>query len=125
MSPDRPEQRRIPIRPEEEEPVFQSPWEARVFSIAVHMSRAGLFTWDEFRDRLIAEIARPDASEDYYQNWLRALEGLLDDKGTLIAEEIDRELAELKANPPAPQHHSHQPDKPLRVFPPASGSGRN
>ncbi len=121
MSSDRPEDRKIPLRPEEDEPVFHTPWEARVFSIAVSLSRHGLFTWEEFRERLIAEIARPDASEDYYQNWLRALEGLLDDKGTLIAEEVDRELAELKANPPAPEHHSHQPDKPLRVFPPPRG----
>ncbi len=124
MSPDHPE-RKIPLRPEEDEPVFRTPWEARVFSIAVSLSRHGLFTWEEFRQRLIAEIARPDASEDYYQNWLRALEGLLDDKGTMISEEIDRELAELKANPPAPQRHSHQPDKPLRVFPPTTGTGRS
>ncbi len=124
MSPDDSD-RKIPIRPEEDEPVFRTPWEARVFSIAVQLSRRGLFSWEEFRQRLIAEIARPDASEDYYQNWLRALEGLLDDKGTLISEEIDRELTELRANPPAPQHHSHQPDKPLLVFPPAPGTGRN
>ena len=96
---------------------------SRVFSIAVQLSRRGLYSWEEFRQRLIAEIAGPDASEDYYQNWLRALEGLLDDKGTLIAEEIDRELAELRASPPAPQHHSHQPDKPLLVCPPTPGSG--
>lgn len=116
--------RKIPIRPEQDEPVFETPWEARVFSIAVQLSRHGLFTWEEFRQRLISEIARPDASEDYYQNWLRALEGLLDDKGTLISDEIERELAALRANPPAPQHHSHQPDKPLLVFPPTPGPGR-
>jgi nitrile hydratase accessory protein len=124
MSPDRPE-RKIPVDPEQDEPVFRTPWEARVFSIAVSLSRHGLFTWEEFRQRLIAEIARPDASEDYYQNWLRALEGLLDDKGTLISDEIERELAALQANPPAPQRHSHQPDKPLRVFPPIPGTGRS
>jgi nitrile hydratase accessory protein len=124
MSADGPE-RKIPLHPGEEEPVFRTPWEARVFSIAVHLNRRGLFTWEDFRQRLIAEIGRPDASEDYYQNWLRALEGLLDDRGTLIAEEIDRELAELAANPPAPQHHSHEPDKPLRVFPSTPGTGRN
>lgn len=124
MSPDDPT-RKIPISPEQDEPVFRTPWEARVFSIAVSLSRHGLFTWEEFRQRLIAEIGRPDASEDYYQNWLRALEGLLDDKGTLISDEIERELAALQANPPAPQHHSHQPDKPLRVFPPLPGTGRS
>jgi hypothetical protein len=38
------------------EPVFNEPWESRAFGIAVAICERGLFTWDEFRDQLIAEI---------------------------------------------------------------------
>jgi nitrile hydratase accessory protein len=103
--------------PSGDERTFRTPWEARVFSIAVTLSRHGLFSWDEFREHLIAEINGPDASPDYYQNWLHALEEMLTDKGTLIADEIEAELAALEADQPHPQKHSHPPDQPLRTHP--------
>jgi nitrile hydratase accessory protein len=70
--------------------VFSAPWEARAFAIALKLSEAGLFTWDEFRERLIAEVGASDrvherdgTSEhgEYYEHFLRALERLLDEKG--------------------------------------------
>ena len=71
------------------EHVFSAPWEARSFAIALKLSEAGLFTWDEFRDRLIAEVgasdkihARDGTSDhgEYYEHFLRALERLLHEK---------------------------------------------
>ena len=70
--------------------VFSAPWEARAFAIALQLSKSGYFTWDEFRDRLIAEVrasdkirARDGTSEhgEYYDHFLHALEKLLNDKG--------------------------------------------
>jgi nitrile hydratase accessory protein len=70
--------------------VFSAPWEARAFAIALQLSRSGYFTWDEFRDRLIAEVrasdrirARDGTSDhgEYYDHFLHALEKLLDEKG--------------------------------------------
>ena len=70
--------------------VFSAPWEARAFAIALQLSRSGHFTWDEFRDRLIAEVvasdrirARDGTSDhgEYYDHFLHALEKLLDEKG--------------------------------------------
>ena len=70
--------------------VFSAPWEARAFAIALQLSRSGHFTWDEFRDRLIAEVresdrirARDGTSDhgEYYDHFLHALENLLDEKG--------------------------------------------
>jgi nitrile hydratase accessory protein len=70
--------------------VFSAPWEARAFAIALQLSKSGYFTWDEFRDRLIAEVrasdkirARDGTSDhgEYYDHFLHALEKLLDDKG--------------------------------------------
>jgi nitrile hydratase accessory protein len=72
------------------EHVFSAPWEARAFAIALKLSESGLFTWDEFRDRLIAEVrasdrvrARDGTSDhgEYYEHFLRALERMLAEKG--------------------------------------------
>ena len=70
--------------------VFSAPWEARAFAIALQLSQSGHFTWDEFRDHLIAEVrasdrirARDGTSDhgEYYDHFLQALEKLLDEKG--------------------------------------------
>lgn len=92
--------------------VFAEPWEARAFAIAVTLSGGKGFSWDEFRDRLIAEIAQTDAAregrtghgtdEPYYECWLAALEQILCAKSLLGAEEIDRRAAAIAASPPAP-----------------------
>ncbi|MGA8641733.1 nitrile hydratase accessory protein [Candidatus Binatus sp.] len=70
--------------------VFSAPWEARAFAIALQLSKSGHFTWDEFRDHLIAEVrasdrirARDGTSNhgQYYDHFLHALEKLLEEKG--------------------------------------------
>ena len=70
--------------------VFSAPWEARAFAIALQLSQSGYFTWDEFRDHLIAEVrasdrirARDGTSDhgEYYDHFLHALERLLEEKG--------------------------------------------
>jgi nitrile hydratase accessory protein len=70
--------------------VFSAPWEARAFAIALKLSERGFFTWDEFRERLIAEVcvsdrirARDGTSDqgEYYDHFLHALEHLLAEKG--------------------------------------------
>ena len=33
------------------EPVFNEPWESRVFGMAVGLCERGFYDWDEFRDR--------------------------------------------------------------------------
>jgi len=37
-------------------PAFAEPWMAQVFACAVHLSRNGLFTWNEWVDVFSAEI---------------------------------------------------------------------
>jgi nitrile hydratase accessory protein len=74
--------------------VFSAPWEARSFAMALKLSEAGHFTWDEFRERLIAEVgasdrihARDGTSDhgEYYEHFLRALERLLREKKIGVA----------------------------------------
>ena len=58
------------------------------------------FEWDEFRDRLIAEIAAADqqgVESDYYERWLDAFERLLVDKGMLTREELAARLADFES----------------------------
>jgi nitrile hydratase accessory protein len=83
------------------EPVFNEPWESRVFGVAVALCEQGLYEWDEFRERLIAEIGSADQRGDastYYERFLAALERLMLDKGICLREEIDRRAATESAD---------------------------
>ena len=77
--------------------VFHDPWERQVFALAVALCEQGLYQWDEFRDRLIAEIAAEAAgnTEDpssprpgYYEHWLVAFEKLVTEKGICPPEQL-------------------------------------
>lgn len=75
-------------RREGEGPVFQEPWEAKAFAMALSLHAQGLFTWPEWTEALGAELARAgeDNGRGYYRHWLRALERLIVDKGAASAE---------------------------------------
>jgi nitrile hydratase accessory protein len=75
-----------------DDPVFSEPWQAEAFALVVALADRGVFTWSEWADALSAEVHRPDAAadgHDYYDHWLRALEGLLARKGIAPAARID------------------------------------
>jgi nitrile hydratase accessory protein len=104
--------------------IFAEPWEARAFALAVTLSGSERFSWDEFRDRLIAEIADGEGSatacaehaaadpSPYYESWLAALEKILYAKAMLSPEEIERRATAIAASPPAPtKAQSHGPIK--------------
>jgi nitrile hydratase accessory protein len=67
----------------DKEPVFAEPWQAHAFALAVKLSEAGFFTWNEWSAALAAELAEasrrgePDDGSRYYHHWLVALEGLV------------------------------------------------
>ena len=77
--------------------VFQTPWESHAFAMAVALCERGLFTWDEFRAHLIAEIGRwerenPQGSEyQYYERWVAALGKLLLERGVCDLGEIEKQ----------------------------------
>lgn len=82
------------------EPVFSAPWQSRAFGMAMTLSERGAFEWEDFRARLIAEIAdagaaaeSPEGIEDedgslYYSRWLAALSGVLAERGIVAAPEL-------------------------------------
>jgi nitrile hydratase accessory protein len=72
--------------------VFAEPWQGRAFGMAVALSEAGVFSWEEFRQALIAEIAVAERREgrfEYYETWLATFERLLAVKGLVSAGELD------------------------------------
>ena len=77
--------------------VFDAPWEGRSFGLALALHEQGLFDWEEFRRRLIRSIAAR-LTDDYYEQWLRALESLLVDKGILTPDEIAARVQEFARN---------------------------
>ena len=81
------------IAPERTDPpVFTEPWQAEAFAIVLALNERGLFTWSEWAQALSTEVKRPGAAangSDYYEHWLRALEGLLAAKGIAPAQEVD------------------------------------
>jgi nitrile hydratase accessory protein len=77
-------------------PVFQEPWEAHAFAMALTLHDRGLFTWNEWAAALAGEIKRaqaagdPDTGETYYRHWLATLEKLIAEKGVTTADALGR-----------------------------------
>jgi nitrile hydratase accessory protein len=82
----------LPALPHDSQgPVFNEPWEANAFAMAVRLSEAGCFSWPEWTAYLSQEIRNaqdrgdPDLGLTYYQYWLAALEELCVAKGVVKA----------------------------------------
>jgi len=61
------------------EPVFNEPWEAQAFAMVVNLHQNGAFTWTEWARALSLQIQSSEP-RDYYQHWLCALESLVAEK---------------------------------------------
>lgn len=71
---------RLPV--DAEGPVFAEPWQAQAFAMAVQLHRAGVFTWTEWAAALADELkGSDDDGSHYYEHWLKALEGLVTERG--------------------------------------------
>ncbi len=90
--------------------VFSAPWESRLFGLTMSLHRAGLFEWEEFRQRLIAAIARWESGGSaagawsYYRCWHAALEDLLTAKGLCGATDVAARVEQLAARPDGHDH---------------------
>ena len=82
----------------ENEPVFNEPWQAQAFAMAVSLIEAGVIGWQQWSNALGEEITRAselgiaDDGTGYYELWLRTLERLVSD-AELVSED---ELGQLK-----------------------------
>ena len=104
--------------------VFDAPWQGRVFGMARVLCEAGVFSWDEFRQRLISNIAiweqqhseqpavhdetvhdNPVYSEHvYYEIFLQSLSMLLANKNLYAEAELTVREAEFLARPHGHDH---------------------
>ncbi len=77
-------------------PIFNEPWEAEAFAMAVALKDRGVFTWGEWASALGAEITRaqaagdPDTGATYYHHWLATLERLVTEKRLASADTLNR-----------------------------------
>jgi hypothetical protein len=67
--------------------VFAAPWEGRALALAIGVVQSLGLPWDEFRSHLIAEIAA-QPQRPYYESWLAALEGVLDEHDIIGEEQL-------------------------------------
>lgn len=78
----------LPTLPRNEDgPVFEEPWQAQAFALAVRLSHQGHFSWETWTRTLADELARaeargePDDGSQYYCHWVSALERLVVARG--------------------------------------------
>lgn len=78
----------------EEGPVFDEPWQAQAFALAVKLNEAGHFSWAEWADIFGAEIAlaskdgRGCGNENYYLCWVTALEKIVAKNNIVSTEQL-------------------------------------
>jgi nitrile hydratase len=99
-----------PIAVEQDEPVFHSEWERKMYGITMSAMGKGLCSIDEFRHRL--ESMHPVAylSASYYARWIWTLERVLADRGLVTEEELDARTRELALAEPAPAPRREEPE---------------
>lgn len=90
---------------DDEGPAFGAPWQARAFGIAMALHESDAYEWSEFQRLLIEEVDAADAEmgpaellrEAYYEQWLRALERLVEQKDLATGSELEARAAEFAA----------------------------
>jgi nitrile hydratase accessory protein len=92
--------------------VFEEPWQARAFGIAVGLVQAQGLDWEVFRGRLIDEIRSEGADEpsepwSYYERWLAALERMVVELAMVSRAEIDARAARI-AHEMEHEHDDHR-----------------
>ena len=96
---------------------FTNRWERDAFGLALSLSKAGCFEWEDFRQCLIASIARWENAPadcaapphwDYYERFLEALLDVVEASGVLSRDVLAKIMTArrpMQANAPA----SHLP----------------
>src|SRR5258707_9083271 len=80
--------------------LFHAPWESRAFGMAVVMNDLCHYDWEEFRQRLIGEIAKGDSTAtpaNYYEQWLASFESVLLVKGLVAPDELEHRTHEYQS----------------------------
>ena len=91
------------VEREENEPVFHSPWEGRIFGLTRAFRAQHLLNIDESRHGIERMAPIDYLGSSYYERWLDANVQLLVEKGVITREELERRMAQLAGGvDPAP-----------------------
>lgn len=69
-----------PVLEELDEPPFHADWEAHVMAMNRALIGRGIYNLDEFRDAVERTMSHQSS---YYENWLRAIQTLLKERGVV------------------------------------------
>ena len=89
--------------------VFDAPWEARAFGLAVALNEQGAYPWHRFSQTLAQQIANAEADSDpstYYERWLATLESEILANGLITQDELDTAIVHQV------HHDAHDHDHP-------------
>ena len=95
--------------------VFDEPWEARAFGLAVGLVQERGLGWQAFQGRLVEEIGaweREHGAADgyrYYEHWLAALERLVLETGLATEAELEEHVCEVAAEDEHDHDHHRHP----------------
>ncbi|CAD0186844.1 hypothetical protein RUESEDTHA_03755 [Ruegeria sp. THAF57] len=88
-----------------EGPLFQAPWQTRIFSLIVAMVQNRTFPWAAFQGRLADMITAMEQKElaqsadtvesRYFDCWLEAAEDTLIDQGLLTEQDVNNKIKSL------------------------------
>lgn len=86
--------------------VFEAPWQSRTFGMARALCEAGIFSWDSFRQALIAQIGDDTGEGEYryFDHFLSALVQVLEQRQICDPSELEILTHELAARPHGHDH---------------------
>ena len=84
------------VDPATGEPIFEAPWERRMFAVLMATFAGGVYNVHEFR-RTMERMAPADyLNASYFEKWLYTLEGLLIEKGEIERTELEAAWGAVK-----------------------------
>jgi Nitrile hydratase beta subunit len=85
------------------EMVFEHPWQRRLFATTMALCQSEAIQYQQFRDRLIAEIG--DHPDHYWSSWQDALETLLEQQQLCDLNQLAVRARQFGEHPPASSAH--------------------
>ncbi len=90
--------------------IFEAPWEARAFGLAVALNEQGMYPWRDFSQELAKEIATAESANEastYYERWLATLESLVFSSGLVTKAELEAMVLEQARHDAHEHDHDH------------------
>lgn len=90
----------------ENEPLFRTPWHARIFALIVALVKNNRLPWKSFQQRLVATLKQHQSADveltaeeidlQYFDCWLIAAEETLLEAGFVETSDVTRQIHEIR-----------------------------